>query len=102
MYFRSYLKTTSVLPPIPTTSEWLANIQSAGVPPMFGNDTLGDCVEAASGHMIQQWNYCAAHPFTPTLAQIIAAYSGATGYVPGDPLDGSGNGYGLIPPVLAD
>jgi hypothetical protein len=35
--------------------------------------------------MIQQWNYCAAHPFTPTLAQIIAAYSGATGYVPGDP-----------------
>jgi len=59
--------------------------------PMYANDSLGDCVEAAAGHMIDEWQYCTQpDALQPTTAQIIQAYSGATGYVPGDPLTDQG------------
>ena len=59
--------------------------------PIFGNDTLGDCVEAAQGHCIQQWTAYAKPPAV-VLAEsdIIAAYSAEGGYVPGDPASDQG------------
>lgn len=60
--------------------------------PMYGNDQLGDCVEAASGHMIQVWEAYAQNSTTniPTLGQIIQAYEGAAGYNPADPATDQG------------
>ena len=60
--------------------------------PMYGNDTLGDCVEAASGHHIEVWEEYAQGNTTniPTDEQIVQAYSGDTGYVPGDPSTDNG------------
>lgn len=61
--------------------------------PMMENDVLGDCTIACIGHAIQQWTtYGAGKMFVPTDAQILTAYSGACGYVPGDPsTDQGGN-----------
>jgi hypothetical protein len=70
-------------PAPPLFSDWLEQVQSW---PMFANDTLGDCVEAASGHMIQLWqSFTAPSAAVPTQAQIISAYSGGAGYIPGNP-----------------
>jgi hypothetical protein len=75
-----YLKTTAPAPP--AQENWLKLPEWQ----MYGNDTLGDCVEAAAGHMINLWQSWTANTAAqPTQAQIIASYSGATGYVPGDP-----------------
>jgi hypothetical protein len=70
------------LPPAPPLVNWI----HGETWPMFGNDTLGDCVEAASGHMIELWQSLTAPAAPiPTQAQIISAYSGAAGYISGDP-----------------
>ena len=58
--------------------------------PVFGNDTLGDCVPAASCHMIQQWTQYAGDYSQPTDAQVVAAYSAIGGYIPGDPSTDNG------------
>lgn len=83
--FTKYLKAN--MPALPQRSSWL----KLPTWQMYGNDTLGDCVEAAAGHMIDLWqswtNPAAAQP---TLAQVIEAYSGDTGYVPGDPATDQG------------
>jgi hypothetical protein len=80
-------KYVEALPAAPTGQNWLKPIAW----PMYGNDTLGDCVEAASGHMIELWNsFTAPAAALPTQAQIIAAYSGATGYNPADPSSDQG------------
>ena len=52
---------------------------------MLLNDSLGDCVCAAAGHMIQEWTRYAGAPIIPTDAEILAAYEQIGGYVPGDP-----------------
>lgn len=75
-------------PAPPPAVSWLNNLKTW---PMYANDQLGDCVEAASGHMVDLWaSY--TKPTEPVLStsQIIAAYSGATGYVPGDPSTDNG------------
>jgi hypothetical protein len=70
-------------PPAPPESNWLTGVKAW---PMLANDTLGDCVEAASGHMIELWQSLTSPSApVPTQAQIVSAYSGAAGYVPGDP-----------------
>ncbi|MGB6877319.1 MAG: hypothetical protein WBD87_14935, partial [Candidatus Acidiferrales bacterium] len=63
------------LAPAPPSIDWTAKISSW---PMMANDTLGDCTCAAAGHMIECWTANLGDAFTPTNAQIIAAYS-ATG-----------------------
>ena len=72
----------SALPPAPRSVDWTAEIPSW---PMFSNDTLGDCTAAAAAHMIQCWTANAGDAFTPTNAQVIAAYSATGHYVPGNP-----------------
>lgn len=70
-----------LIPP-PVTCSWLG-LKSW---PMYGNDTLGDCVEAASGHMIDIWeNYANPSEKEPSTQDIISAYSGCTGYDPNYP-----------------
>jgi len=54
--------------------------------PMYGNDTIGDCTVAAAGHMIQAWTrYGQGATVTISEADVIAAYSAVSGYVPGRP-----------------
>ena len=53
---------------------------------MFGNDRLGDCVEAAAGHIENQVSlFAGGSEVTISDDDIIAFYSAAGGYVPGDP-----------------
>ncbi len=50
---------------------------------MMENDQLGDCTCAAAGHLLMEWTANAGKKmFTPTDAQIVAAYSAVTGYDP--------------------
>ena len=52
---------------------------------MLGNDSVGDCTCADSGHhlMLRTANV-GGTMVTPTTAQVLAMYSAITGYVPGD------------------
>jgi len=67
------------LPPPPSTANWYAGI---GTWPMLMNDEIGDCVEAAILHCVQQFSTYAGNPLTPTDAECLAFYRGATGYDP--------------------
>ena len=84
-----YLKAAKLpvppLPQPPAETSWITKLVAAEPIQMFLNDELGDCVEAAAGHMIQQWNFYAGHPAQPTDADILHAYESSAGYVPGDP-----------------
>lgn len=75
------------LAPAPTAVDWTAKVSAW---PMMGNDTLGDCTCAAAGHMIECWTANLGNAFTPSNAQIIAAYSATGGYVAGDPSTDNG------------
>lgn len=75
------------LAPAPPAVDWTAKIISW---PMMANDTLGDCTCAAAGHMIECWTANIGDAFTPTNAQVIAAYSATGDYVPGDPATDNG------------
>jgi hypothetical protein len=77
-----YLDLTAVLPTIPAKCSWGYKDKSW---PMFGNDTLGDCTIAAAGHLIQEWTTDESTEVDLPESDIIKAYSGACGYVVGDP-----------------
>jgi hypothetical protein len=51
---------------------------------MMGNDTLGDCVCADSGHQVMIHTANAGTMITPTDADVLALYEAVGGYVPGD------------------
>ncbi len=76
-----------LLAPAPASVDWTAKVASW---PMMANDTLGDCTCAAAGHMIECWTANLGDTFTPSSAQIVAAYSATSGYVPGDPATDTG------------
>jgi len=74
-----YLTGTDV-PPAPPAVDYLSRVPSW---PMYLNDTWGDCVPAAAGHLIQASSaYGQGATATVTDADILAAYSGATGFDP--------------------
>ena len=75
----------SQLPTAPLDVSWVTRWAASEPIQMFGNDELGDCVEAAAGHIINQSRFYAGLPGRVTQADVIAAYSGATGYIPGNP-----------------
>jgi hypothetical protein len=75
------------LAPAPPSIDWTAKISSW---PMMANDTLGDCTCAAAGHMIECWTANLGDAFTPTNAQVIAAYSATGHYIVGDPATDNG------------
>lgn len=75
----------AALPPAPAEVSWITRLTAAEALPMYLNDKLGDCVAAAAGHMIQQWNFYAGHPAQPTDADILTSYEAVGGYDPGNP-----------------
>jgi hypothetical protein len=76
---------TAKLPAPPAEVSWVVCLAAVEGFPMYLNDTLGDCVAAASGHMQQQWNFYAGHSWQPTDADILASYEAVGGYDPGNP-----------------
>jgi hypothetical protein len=80
---------TPKLPPPPVRMGYVDKVQSW---PMFLNDTLGDCVIAAAGHMIQQWTTYASSgaPVILSDQEILLGYERVGGYVPGDPSTDNG------------
>jgi len=76
------------LPHIPNEFDWFSKVPTW---PMYDNDTLGNCVEAAQGHMIEQWSTYANPPgVVLSDSQIVQAYTAEAGYVPGDPTTDNG------------
>lgn len=80
-----------VLSPPPVSADWLKPTSW----PMYSNDTIGDCVEAAAGHCIELWDANTSGPHAsailqPSDASIIAVYSAVTGYNPADPSTDNG------------
>lgn len=77
-----YIKAELLAPPAEVS--WITKLAAAEALPMYLNDTLGDCVFAAAGHMIQQWSFYAGKPTQPTDDQVLAAYEAVGGYDPGN------------------
>ncbi len=65
----------------PASAQWGEGLTYASL----GNNQYGDCVEAGYAHQIQIWGDQAGHPFAPTDAEALAAYSALTGFNPADP-----------------
>lgn len=73
----------ATLPPPPLNANWYADIEAW---PMLANDQVGNCVEAAILHLIQQQSRYAP-PYlglAASDAEAIGFYSAVTGYVPGN------------------
>ncbi len=65
------------------SADWYSRVASW---PMLANDQVGDCTCAAVGHVIQQWTaYTDTHAVVMDDAEVLAAYSAVSGYVPGNP-----------------
>ena len=70
------------LPPPPVSVDWsLAISEDLG---MMGNDQVGDCTCADVGHTVMLLTAMGAGIVVPTTDEVLALYSAATGYVPGD------------------
>jgi hypothetical protein len=76
---------------VPPEVSWVAKVPSNDWP-MYYNDVLGDCVPAAAGHAIEQWN-AYANPTEPLPIDpaILKAYEDVGGYVPDDPANPQSN-----------
>lgn len=68
------------LAPPPNAYDWAKSVGTNWG--MMGNDKIGDCTCAAAGHLIMEWTADAGRMFTPSLQDIIKAYSAITGYDP--------------------
>jgi len=74
---------TSTIPSPPTSVTWFDLVRQW---PMFLNDQLGDCVEAAMGHAVEQITmYGQGQLVTVSDSDIQASYTSITGYDPSDP-----------------
>src|SRR5581483_8711050 len=68
-----------------------------GLTNVLGNDTLGDCTCAGIGHMLEVVNAAAGNPIEISTDQVIALYSAACGYKPGDAsTDQGGDEYSVL------
>lgn len=82
LHLDSFLK-AGYVGTVPDTVSYTPDAKSL---PMDGNDQLGDCTAAAAAHVttaITQFGQ--GTPAVPSLNDVIAFYSGSTGYVPGNP-----------------
>ncbi len=79
LLFASY--TTPALPAPPASLDLTTSVKAPWG--MMDNAQVGDCTCAAAGHLLMEWTANAqSKMFTPSDAQIIAAYSAITGYNP--------------------
>lgn len=77
-----YMAATA-LPAIDSSMDWTQKISEWLV---FGNDSVGDCAEAAALHFLMLWTANAGTEFVPRDPQDgIAAYTAITGYNPEQP-----------------
>ena len=83
--FKDYLSTD--IAPAPATVGWYQKVLSW---PMYLNDTLGDCVFACGGHMLEAWSANAQTEVSPSDNDILLAYETVGHYVPGN--DDTDNG----------
>lgn len=75
------------VPPAPASASYLRRVSDWG---MMLNDSLGDCVPAAAGHMVQQWTAYAGVERVLSDRSILRAYEDVGGYVDGDPSTDNG------------
>lgn len=80
--FNRYQKAI-LLPKIPPTfgHQDLLRGQQLGV---LGNDEVGDCVQAGTGHIVMDWFASRNQAVGFSMDNVIRDYSDSTGYVPGD------------------
>lgn len=71
-----FAKYLGALPPIPTIIDHSEGITNWG---MLGNDKIGDCAVVGPAHMIMAWTK-RNNEYTPTMDEIIKAYSDISGY----------------------
>lgn len=79
--YQALLAPASSLPLRPSGVGWTEAMTNIG--PM-DNMTIGCCVEAAAGHLIQSWTANTGSQIIVPDQAIIAWYSQLTGYIPGD------------------
>lgn len=72
----------------PPTADWYNKVTNWG---MLANDTLGDCVEAAVLHSIEQFSTYAGAPVIPSSQEAVTFYADATGYTPSNPATDQGS-----------
>ena len=77
----------ATIPDIPEEVSWITHVNHW---PMYGNDSVGDCVAAAAGHHIQQWTNYAGNEICVSPQDVIKTYEDVGGYVPGDPSTDNG------------
>ena len=83
-----FAKYRTSVPVPPLQRDWIPSGESW---PMYGNDTIGDCVVAAALHVIGQATfYTKGVPTEFSTAQAVQVYSAVGGYVPGDPSTDNG------------
>lgn len=71
------------LPSVPATRDWTSKLpNNLG---MLGNDQWGDCGFAGMGHAVQVWTSQSGTTVNLTTEQVLAAYSGCTGFNANDP-----------------
>ena len=95
LQLKKYLKKSAVLggiPPVPAPDEvsWITKLAAAHALPMYLNDQLGCCVEAAAAHCVQQWTFYAGKYTELSDSDVLKAYEDVGGYVPGDPSTDNG------------
>jgi hypothetical protein len=77
------------LPDPPSSADYSAKAASV-LSDIMANDSLGDCVFAASYHALGVWTGNAGDLFHATVAQVVSDYSAVGGYVPGNPATDQG------------
>lgn len=86
--FRALAHYATSLAAAPGDVDWYSRVAAW---PMLANDQVGDCTIAAVGHVIQQWtSYTDKAAVVMSDAEVLAAYSAVSGYVPGDPASDRG------------
>jgi len=77
----------SDIPAPPPAVDWSGAVTWWG---MMANDVIGDCTIAAAGHLLEGWTANNGTEVIPADADIVAAYSAVSGYVPDDPVTDRG------------
>lgn len=77
-----------IVQPPPDNIVWYADVPQWDV---LANDSMGDCVEAASLHALQQFLDYAGTPTIPLATDAIDFYSKSQGYNPSDPTTDKGS-----------
>jgi len=89
LQLRRYLRPAE-LPGAPPARDW-AHPAHAPVWGMYGNDRIGDCAQAACGHLIQLASAVTGRPADVRVADIEGAYAAITGWDPAQPATDRGS-----------